>query len=174
MADDFSINTKQAVAVLAERLGRRIWAKDVDHVATMLVSIGHLRSECWGEGGWTFEPDDLDVVAGELVRMRLPWRRKALWDRGFRAVVDRGDGVREVVLLPWKTDKGAWGAIADGERPESVDVVEWPTGRKTGVLVANGAVSGGLPVYVMLSDAGRNVSVREDEAGFGVLEYRPD
>lgn len=148
MTADILVGARQAVALLTHAVGWPVSVRQLENVVLTLVEVGHLDGKHDEAGARLFGSDDLDLLTGELIRRRAPWTRRALIDRGFRAWVtgmpDVGD---RVCLLPWWTDKGVWGVVDDTRRPETVEAVEWPTGRVTGVLMATGAVSGGLPVY---------------------------
>lgn len=165
MEAEILVSARQVAALLTWRLGRKVTVRQIENVVLTLVEVGHLPDRHGPGGEREFTSEDVDLLTGEFVRRRAPWTRRALVDRGFRAWVIGGEmGEGRVCLLPWWTDKGVWGAVTVGKRPETVEAVEWPTGRVTAVLVAVGSRGDDLPVYEW-----RAVAAESASAGGGVL-----
>lgn len=170
MEAEILVGVRQVAALLSDKLGRKISVRQIENVVLTLVELGQIEDRHASGGGREFTAENVDVLEGEMIRRRCPWTRRALIDRGFRAWVIGGEmGEGRVCLLPWWTDKGVWGTVDATRRPETVEAVEWPTGRVTGVLVANGADRDGLPVYEWRQKLGSMVRVDHPE---GYAELR--
>jgi hypothetical protein len=142
------ISTRQVLALLRSKMGSEVRLGKLERVVLELERDERLPGR-EGREAWA-SPDDVDLVEGEMRRMRTGWYQRRNVRGDFEAWVDWGDGERYLLRLPWER---TW-SIEKGEEtlnvPNVVGTWEWPTARLTGCLML-ATDEGGKPVYHWMS-----------------------
>src|SRR5687768_16381085 len=84
------ISTGQAAALLSERLGWVVTAKEVERVSLALAKSGRLTHDAGSR--WEYSPGELDVLAGELWVKKATWRLRRAREGQFDAWVEDAAG----------------------------------------------------------------------------------
>lgn len=137
------------MVLLRAKLGSGVRLGKVERVVAGLAKDGRLTGPT-GREAWA-SPGDVDLVEGELRRMRAGWYAR----RNVRGDADvwlwAGDGTGYVVRVPYER---AWSTEQGEELEREATLIgcwEWPTARLTGVMVLVGEEHG-LPAYEYRDD----------------------
>lgn len=138
------ISIRQVVALIHAKVDAQVRHGRILRLAQELAKRGMLRAEAIEQDAYT--PDDYDRVAGEIHRQRAGWYQGRNVRGDFWAWVERGDGTRALLLLPYAREFIAAEQRESTYEPDVLDCWEWPTAVHSGKLVRV-AKSDGYPVY---------------------------